>query len=1027
MNPTYSSPVYLIISHKPDHSNISASTNNCITVPDTPPIPPPFSGNNNTFSIPFTPAQSGFQPQYSQDQQFTDPLGSGGGDYKTGGDPWAFSAFSSPPSPSTITSTSDSQTGGDGFPPSDSAEGDSSSSRSGSFRRQNLSLNISSLPTPFQNASFQSPGSLASSGAPFTDSFTSSHNTSFDQDYFHFADGSFSSTGEGSLVGQIPAVPQAQTQTLPTHRLPASQPSSPIRGVYTLPFGNQAGRQRGATFSGGSFFPYDQNASPVFTFTQNVPPQAIPPHLTFTNIQSPIHSPLQPSPVITASPAQIQPDTTPFFPPQSHQQPQSLGMQEVLMEDATTPTPGALPPALSRKSSYNQLQQQPVGSMTPDMTMEMVDKLSLLDKIVISAQSAKDALLRGEQIDVSASLGDINHQLEIASELGVGPAPTPRDMNTPNSQSVSPVNFTTSPTVPTTVGVKQTFQNQAMQNSIPAQMQQMTAMNTQPQGLLPSLPVESNGVTKTRPTTPLTGNPNLMVSATPADFLNGNKAQAPPLVHSHSFPNGHQLPSQIQGTITPSTPVVPSPSFIAAINAQHAPIVSSPLATIPPSRPPSPPRYTIPTQAWNNEMMPTVDISAQQIQHIQQAAQAQGQIPINMPIPVQQHQQQQQPLPPAPLERRASQGERADGLPISRNRSTSVHKQWGQHPTMTASLPPSAWQSRQGSPDDMDDDDSEDEGPRKNKRRRSSAGGDGAPNAELLNGALISEDIRRQMDQIFEEFLNRVCSDLEVVDSKGEKLHQVLMPKKMQRLDESTDYRPFKFRIQAFTNAFTEELQRRGVSEETMSVKKIKTYLWKQDLISRFNPDGKKAKSKGNHIWNVDAKKLPGGGWVFRPFKRRIIGQPNSFALVNAKYEWEPRIWDPQAASDTIKPTFHSPPGGLPSWLHWEDSVKLIGIPDQPTGPLPVTVIADFIDGSGNQNTLETTFTIQVVPHLLPITETAAMYAQAGYIPYDFPDQPTGQPIALINQQGIPFTTGTMVYPQPQGQPPTQTIFQNQQ
>lgn len=65
-----------------------------------------------------------------------------------------------------------------------------------------------------------------------------------------------------------------------------------------------------------------------------------------------------------------------------------------------------------------------------------------------------------------------------------------------------------------------------------------------------------------------------------------------------------------------------------------------------------------------------------------------------------------------------------------------------------------------------------------------------------------------------------------------------------------------------------------------MSAKKVKNYLWRQDLISRFNADGKKAKSKGNHIWNVDAKKLPGGGWVFRPFKRRIIGQPPPFTWV---------------------------------------------------------------------------------------------------------------------------------------------------
>jgi hypothetical protein len=32
------------------------------------------------------------------------------------------------------------------------------------------------------------------------------------------------------------------------------------------------------------------------------------------------------------------------------------------------------------------------------------------------------------------------------------------------------------------------------------------------------------------------------------------------------------------------------------------------------------------------------------------------------------------------------------------------------------------------------------------------------------------------------------------------------MAKKMQRLDESPDFRPFKFRILAFTNAFMDEV-----------------------------------------------------------------------------------------------------------------------------------------------------------------------------------------------------------------------------
>lgn len=50
---------------------------------------------------------------------------------------------------------------------------------------------------------------------------------------------------------------------------------------------------------------------------------------------------------------------------------------------------------------------------------------------------------------------------------------------------------------------------------------------------------------------------------------------------------------------------------------------------------------------------------------------------------------------------------------------------------------------------------------------------------------------------------------VDAADAKGEPIHQTLMAKKMQRLDESPDFRPFKFRIQAFTNAFLEEVSGR--------------------------------------------------------------------------------------------------------------------------------------------------------------------------------------------------------------------------
>lgn len=166
------------------------------------------------------------------------------------------------------------------------------------------------------------------------------------------------------------------------------------------------------------------------------------------------------------------------------------------------------------------------------------------------------------------------------------------------------------------------------------------------------------------------------------------------------------------------------------------------------------------------------------------------------------------------------------------------------------------------------------------------------------------------------------------------------MPKKMAKLNESRDFRPFKFRIQAFTNAFAEELQSLGILEETLSSKKIKSYLWNQKLISRYNEDGKKSKSKGNHIWHVHAKKLPDGGWIFREFQRKIAPQPAEKAYRGVPYSWTPRVWDPQASTAGLKVNFGSPPDSLPPWLSWKENV-LIGTPTADCiSPVTVQAIA---------------------------------------------------------------------------------------
>jgi len=226
--------------------------------------------------------------------------------------------------------------------------------------------------------------------------------------------------------------------------------------------------------------------------------------------------------------------------------------------------------------------------------------------------------------------------------------------------------------------------------------------------------------------------------------------------------------------------------------------------------------------------------------------------------------------------------------------------------------------------------------------------------------APLDPNLLRNLDEIFVTFLQNICSNLDARDSKGEQIHQTLMAKKMQKLSESPDFRPFKFRIQAFTNAFHEELLHNGYTEEVLPMRKVKNYLWTQRYISRFNEDGKKAKSKGNHVWNIEAKKTPTGGWVFREFTRKIAGIPNKVAYVGAKYTYSPRVWDPQVNIKSIKAVFHST--WLPDWLRWENNI-LTGTPDMNSQSCEITAIANYYHGDTVYK-LEKSFYITVVAHV---------------------------------------------------------------
>ncbi|KAI0748073.1 hypothetical protein C8Q80DRAFT_1102841 [Daedaleopsis nitida] len=227
------------------------------------------------------------------------------------------------------------------------------------------------------------------------------------------------------------------------------------------------------------------------------------------------------------------------------------------------------------------------------------------------------------------------------------------------------------------------------------------------------------------------------------------------------------------------------------------------------------------------------------------------------------------------------------------------------------------------------------------------------------HGNEVPQEYRADVERIFFEFLDSTCSNLDATDSKGEPIHQTLMAKKMQRLDESPDFRPFKFRIQAFTNAFLEELARQGFPEEKIPMKKasIRNFLWNQPYISRFNEEGKKSKSKGNHIWHIDAKKSE-SGWLFRPFMRKLAGTPPGVAYVGLRWTWTPRIWDPQASRANMPVTYSSP--SLPSWLSWKED-SLTGIPTPDAQSCDVTVEARFLQ-DGKEELLTHTVHITIAP-----------------------------------------------------------------
>ncbi|KAI5476852.1 NADPH-adrenodoxin reductase Arh1 [Pseudohyphozyma bogoriensis] len=115
----------------------------------------------------------------------------------------------------------------------------------------------------------------------------------------------------------------------------------------------------------------------------------------------------------------------------------------------------------------------------------------------------------------------------------------------------------------------------------------------------------------------------------------------------------------------------------------------------------------------------------------------------------------------------------------------------------------------------------------------------------------LSPEMRRRVELVFIAYLDYLCDRVDATTSSGELIHQPLMATKTERLDQSGAFRPFRFRIHAFTSGLGEwiyEDLRRSGDGGGVSLRQVREFIWDSKLVARYNTEGKKVTTRRSQI-----------------------------------------------------------------------------------------------------------------------------------------------------------------------------------